>query len=92
MLADRRRISGLTRRCSHSPGCSACATYFVYPESGDMVLAGPAGDWFVDTDGRILSNDTHEPVVRLDDLLTYFASRRRGGQMATSAARSIRGK
>ena len=31
---------------------------FVYPESGDLVLAGPAGDWMVD-DGRIVSKDTH---------------------------------
>ena len=42
---------------------------FVYPESGDVVLAGPAGDWTIDKDGRILANDTREPVVRLDDLL-----------------------
>ena len=28
---------------------------FVYPESGDLVLAGPAGDWYVNDDGRILS-------------------------------------
>ncbi len=45
---------------------------FVYPESGDLVLAGPAGDWFVDPDGRILSSDTSRSVVRLDDLLVLF--------------------
>jgi len=44
---------------------------FVYPESGDLVLAGPAGDWKVE-DGRIVSKDTLDPVVRLDDLLTLF--------------------
>jgi hypothetical protein len=54
---------------------------FVYPESGDLVLAGPAGDWFVGTDGRILSTDTHEPVVRLDDLLVIL---RRGAEAADS--------
>ncbi len=54
---------------------------FAYPETGDIVLAGPAGDWFVDKDGRILSKDTHEPVVRLDDLLTIW---RRGAEAADS--------
>ncbi|HEX5472641.1 MAG TPA: DUF1598 domain-containing protein [Lacipirellulaceae bacterium] len=54
---------------------------FAYPETGDVVLAGPAGDWFVDKDGHILSADSHEPVVRLDDLLTIW---RRGAEAADS--------
>jgi hypothetical protein len=54
---------------------------FVYPESGDLVLAGPAGDWFVDPSGRILSADTQQPVVRLDDLLVLL---RRGAEAADS--------
>jgi hypothetical protein len=54
---------------------------FVYPESGDLVLAGPAGNWFVDADGRVLATDTREPVVRLDDLLVIF---RRGREAADS--------
>jgi hypothetical protein len=54
---------------------------FVYPESGDLVLAGPAGDWRVDADGRILSTDTGEAVVRLDDLLVIW---RRGNEAADS--------
>ena len=41
----------------------------VYPESGDLVLAGPAGDWRVDPAGHIVAADTGGPVVRLDDLL-----------------------
>ena len=54
---------------------------FVYPESGDLVLAGPAGDWAIDADGRIVSKATQEPVVRLDDLLVLF---RRGENAANS--------
>ncbi len=54
---------------------------FVYPESYDLVLAGPAGDWVVDKDSRIVAVDTHEPVVRLDDLLTIL---RRGNGAAES--------
>jgi hypothetical protein len=54
---------------------------FVYPESGDIVLAGPAGDWFVDAEGRIVSTRGEQPVVRLDDLLVLL---RRGEEAADS--------
>ncbi len=42
---------------------------FVYPESGDLVLAGPAGDWRPAAENRIVSTETGLPVVRLDDLV-----------------------
>lgn len=45
---------------------------FVYPETNDLVLAGPAGDWQIDPVGRIVSVDTGSPVIRLDDLLTLL--------------------
>jgi hypothetical protein len=54
---------------------------FVYPETGDLVLAGPAGDWFVDPAGRILSTEHRQPVVRLDDLLVLL---RRGADAVDS--------
>jgi hypothetical protein len=54
---------------------------FVYPESGDLVLAGPAGDWQVDADGRIISTESGEAIVRLDDLLVLL---RRGEDAADS--------
>jgi hypothetical protein len=54
---------------------------FVYPETGDLVLAGPAGDWSVNKSGCIVAADTREPVVRLDDLLTIL---RRGKEAADS--------
>jgi hypothetical protein len=54
---------------------------FVYPESHDLVLAGPAGDWQVGPFGRIVSTETGAPVVRLDDLLTIL---RRSGESSQS--------
>ncbi|HEX3601294.1 MAG TPA: DUF1598 domain-containing protein [Lacipirellulaceae bacterium] len=54
---------------------------FVYPETGDLVIAGPASGWYVNDDGRILSKTTNQPVVRLDDLLTLL---RRGADAANS--------
>jgi hypothetical protein len=44
----------------------------VYPEKGDLVLAGPAGDWHADREGRLISVDTHHPVLRLDDLVVVM--------------------
>ena len=45
---------------------------FVYPDSGDLVIAGPAGDWIVDAQQRVLSDSSGEPVVRLDDLVVVL--------------------
>ncbi|MCA9154480.1 MAG: DUF1598 domain-containing protein [Pirellulaceae bacterium] len=42
---------------------------FVYPETGDIVLAGPAGDWREDHEGRLVGADDGQPVLQLDDLL-----------------------
>jgi len=41
----------------------------VYPELGDIVLAGPAGDWRRDYEGRIVATESGAPVVNLDDLV-----------------------
>lgn len=45
---------------------------FVYPQTGDIVLAGPAGDWRTDAEGRIVSVDTGTPVLQLDDLVVVL--------------------
>lgn len=41
----------------------------VYPDTGDLVLAGPAGDWKVDRENRLVSADSGRPVVQLEDLV-----------------------
>jgi len=45
---------------------------FVYPDSGDLVLAGPAGNWAVDAENRVVSAATGQPVVRLDALVVIL--------------------
>ena len=45
---------------------------WIVPETRDLILAGPAGDWRVRPDGIIVSRETGEAVVRLDDLLTLW--------------------
>jgi hypothetical protein len=42
---------------------------FCYPESGDIVIAGPAEAWGEAPSGRMLGVDSGRPVVQLDDLV-----------------------
>ncbi|MEQ8210138.1 MAG: DUF1598 domain-containing protein [Lacipirellulaceae bacterium] len=39
---------------------------------GDVVVAGPAGDWQIDEGGRLVNAESGRPVVRLDDLLSLW--------------------
>ena len=41
----------------------------MYPESGDIVIAGPAGAWKAGPDNRPVNVDTGKPVLQLDDLV-----------------------
>ena len=41
-------------------------------QSGDLILAGPAGDWRTEASGMIVSEDHGQPVVRIDDFLTLW--------------------
>ena len=63
---------------------------FVLPSEGnslgDFVLAGPAGDWRVRPDGKIVGAERGQPIVRLDDLLTLWRrhQQRRGAPFGVS--------
>lgn len=52
---------------------------FLYPETGEIVLAGPAGDWYLGQENRMLSVAGNRPVVMLNDLLTVFQREFAGG-------------
>ena len=45
---------------------------FIYPESGDLVVAGPAGDWTIGPESRVVGVESGQPVVRLDDLVVVL--------------------
>ncbi len=53
-------------------GLQRISYVFAYPEGGDLVVAGPAGDWRIDAENRAVSIDTGLPVVRLDDLVVVL--------------------
>lgn len=44
----------------------------VYPETGDLVIAGPAGPWRFDGGGRAVNVESGRPVVQLDDLVVVL--------------------
>lgn len=44
----------------------------IYPETGDIVIAGPAGDWQLDREGRWVDSEKRRPLVQLDDLVVAF--------------------
>jgi hypothetical protein len=44
----------------------------VYPESGDLVIAGPAEDWTVDFEGRVVGHENGHPTLRLEDLVVVM--------------------
>ena len=51
-------------------GLSRVEYLFAFPESGDVVIGGPAADWVTDGDGRTVSVADGRPVLQLDDLVT----------------------
>ncbi|HZZ28772.1 MAG TPA: DUF1598 domain-containing protein [Pirellulales bacterium] len=44
----------------------------VYPEQGDIVLAGPAGPWQTDREGRMVGKESGRPVLQLDDFVVIL--------------------
>lgn len=47
---------------------------FVYPESNDIVIAGPAEPWGLRDDASVVGVNSGRPVVTLDDLVVAFRS------------------
>jgi hypothetical protein len=48
----------------------------VYPEQGDIVLAGPAEGWMIDRWGNVVGKSSGRPVLLLDDLIVALRARR----------------
>lgn len=53
------RLAGLTR----------IRYVFFYPDSGDIVVAGPAEGWFQDLTGRFIGMASNRPTLELQDLV-----------------------
>jgi len=65
-LAEGRPIDDAMR---HLAGLTRLEYVFCYPESGDIVIAGPAEAWGVAPAGRMLGIESGRPVLELQDLI-----------------------
>ena len=65
-IADQRP---LTDEMLYLAGLQRVEYVFIYPERGDIVLAGPAQPWEVRDDASVVGKFSGRPVVRLEDLL-----------------------
>jgi hypothetical protein len=59
----------LTDEMKNLAGLQRVRYIFYYPESKDIVLAGPAEGWAADATGRTVGITTGRPVVQLQDLI-----------------------
>jgi hypothetical protein len=57
---------------------------FVYPETNDLVIAGPAEGFAADADGRPVGISTGRPPLRLDDLIVALRALERAGTIGCS--------
>lgn len=53
---------------------------FCYPESGEIVVGGPAEGWKYDADGRSVGAVSGQPTLQLDDFVTLWRSLDEGSQ------------
>jgi hypothetical protein len=65
-LADGR---GIDDSMLHLAGLTRLEYVFCYPETGDVVIAGPAEAWGTAPSGRDLGIETGQPVLLLQDLI-----------------------
>ncbi|MFN9717115.1 MAG: DUF1598 domain-containing protein [Planctomycetota bacterium] len=52
---------------------------FVFPETHDVVIGGPASDWKIDEHGRTVSVVNNRPTLHFDDLVTLSRTFADGG-------------
>ena len=53
---------------------------FYYPDSKDIVIAGPAEGWITDVANRVVGMSTGRPVVQLQDLVAGLRAFPPGGE------------
>lgn len=53
----------------HLAGLVRIRLVLVYPDRGDIVLAGPAEGWKVDAEGNLVGRASGQPVLQLEDLV-----------------------
>jgi len=70
-------------------GLTAVEYVFFYPETNDIVIAGPAEGFFADPTDRLIGMETGRPVVLLEDLVTALRAYAPGGNATSVISVSI---
>lgn len=78
-----------TEEMTHLVGLTRVQYVFFYPESNDIVLAGPAEPWADDLTGRSRGIETGRPVVLLEDLVVALRAFQPQGRNSTVISCSI---
>lgn len=60
-------------------GLTSVQYIFLYPETGDIVLAGPAEGWGYEANGWPVGAESNAPTLQLDDLVTVLRTFSEGG-------------
>jgi hypothetical protein len=69
-----------TDEMKHLAGLQRVEYVFFYPDSKDIVIAGPAEGWMADASGRIVGITSGRPVVQLQDLVAGLRAFPPGGE------------
>ncbi len=59
----------------HLAGIYEVQYLFIFPETNDIVIAGPAASWSANAEGQLVT-DTGRPVLLLEDLVTLLRNAR----------------
>lgn len=70
-------------------GLTAVRYVFFYPDSGDIVLAGPAEGFLIDPAGRTRGLDSGMPTILLEDVVTALRAYPAGGDATRVISVSI---
>lgn len=72
---DQKHVTG---EMQYLAGLQRIDYVFIYPEEKDIVIAGPAEGFVVESFGRAIGNSTGRPALRLDDLMVALRAMERG--------------
>jgi len=78
-----------TEEMLHLAGLQRIQYVFLYPETGDIVIAGPAEGWVEDLAGRVVGMTTGRPVLELQDLVVALRAYPPGDNTETMIGCSI---
>ena len=77
-IADREGVA--TAEMRYLGGLLRLRYVFFYPDTKDIVIAGPAEGWVNDPSGRVVGINSRRPVVQLQDLVVALRAFPPGGQ------------